>query len=173
MGRSLRTERQALDAEELALVEKTHHPALAELDAPELAQLVRLVRERRDRARDIAARQRREMRGKAAAKGAAPAADNTGTRRKRDLLAAALKRLNAETARRKALAARDAMRDSATRALELRRKRDAQAARRPMSRPAGEGMRPLDSAKTRARNRAKLGEVSQHTKNMQAKRDSR
>ncbi|WP_395665118.1 hypothetical protein [Methylocella sp.] len=173
MGRGLKSERPALDAEELALVEPTRHPALGAIDDAELARLRKLVRDRRDRARDIAARQRREMRGKTAPKGARAAADDTGSRRKRDALAAALKRLNAEAARREGKAARDAMKDAAGRALELRRKRDAEAARRPMSRTAREGMTPIESAKTLSRNRAKLGAVSQHGKNMQAKRDNR
>ena len=46
------------------------------LDSAGLCDLVRRVRERRDRARDIASRQRREMRGKAAPAGAQPATGN-------------------------------------------------------------------------------------------------
>ncbi|ACK50285.1 conserved hypothetical protein [Methylocella silvestris BL2] len=173
MGRGIRYERQVLSVDEVALVASTHHPALGALSDEELAKLRTLVRERRDRARDIAARQRREMRGKAAAKGARPAADDTGSRGKRDLLAAAMKRINGETTRREGKAAREAMKDSAQRALALRSRREAESARRPATRTAGEGMRPSDSKATKQRNRAKLGAVSQHTKNMQAKRDGR
>ncbi len=173
MGRSLRDERQALNADEITLVDASHHPALGALPDKELAELRKLVRERRDRARQIAQRQRRELRGKADPRGARPVADDTGSRAKRDVLAAALQRLNREASRREVKAARDAMRDSAARALELRRKRDAKAARPNAGRTPNEGMRAKDSSRTKQRNRAKLGEVSQHTKTVQAKRDSR
>jgi hypothetical protein len=72
MARSIRQERRLLGADELTLVEKTHHPSLGLLPDRDLAELRKLVRERRDRAQDIAARQRRELRGKAAPKGVRP-----------------------------------------------------------------------------------------------------
>ena len=172
MGRSLRHERQVLTADETALLEASHHPALGALPDKDLAELIKHVRERRDRARDIAARQRREMRGKADPRGARPVADNTGTREKRDVLAAAMKRLNGEAARREAKAARDAMKDSVARTLEMRRAREARAAV-----PAWQTVERRHARQGRKRqflrNRAKLGEVSQHNKNVQVKRDSR
>jgi hypothetical protein len=171
MGRSHRHERQVLSAEEIALVEASHHPRLGDLPDKELHELRKHIRDRRDRARDIAARQRREMRGKADPRGARPAADNTGTREKRDVLAAAMQRINREAARRESKAARDAMKDSIARALAMRRARDAKAAR-PGTQTANEGMRVKGSARAFERNRAKLGAVSQHNKNMQAKRDA-
>ncbi len=103
-----RQERQLLSAEELVLVEQSHAPALKRLSDKELVALLKLVRERRDRTQQIAARQRREMRGKEGPKGARAAADDTGTRDKRDLLAAAVQRLIQEHTRRKASAARQA-----------------------------------------------------------------
>jgi hypothetical protein len=63
MARSLKHERQLLSTDELTLVEKSHHPALGLLPDHDLAELRKLVRERRDRAQTIAARQRRELRG--------------------------------------------------------------------------------------------------------------
>jgi hypothetical protein len=173
MARSLKHERQLLSADELSLVEKTHHPALGLLPDQDLAELRTLVRERRDRAQTIAARQRRELRGKAAPKGARAATDDSGTREKRDLLAAALQRLNKEVARREAKDARQALIDSAKRALELRRTAEANATRPSPGRTANEGINPKDAPAYSLRNPAKLGAVSQHTKNMQAKRDSR
>ncbi len=172
MGRSLRHERRVLNADEIALVEASHHPGLGALSDKDLAELRKHVRERRDRARDIAARQRREMRGKAAPHGVRPVAEDAGSREKRDVLAAAMQRLNAETTRRAEKAARDSMKDSLTRALEMRRAREARTAR-PDSQTANEGMRVKSSGNGFLRNRAKLGEVSQHNKNTQAKRDSR
>lgn len=173
MGRSLRHEQRLLNADEIALVEASHHPALGALSDKELAELRKHVRERRDRARDIAARQRRAMRGKAEPRGARPVADDAGSREKRDVLAAAMQRLNREATRRADKAARDAMKDSVTRALEMRRLREAQAARPGAGQTAREGMRVKDNSRTKSRDRAKLGAVSQHNKNMQAKRDGR
>ena len=174
MGRSLRHERQVLNADEVALVAATHHPALAALPDKELAELRKHVRERRDRAGQIAARQRREIRGKAdRPRGARPVTEDLGSRAKRDVLAAAMKRLNGEAARREAKAARDAMKDSVARALELRRKREAVASRPGSGDTPSEGMRVKEGSRSFLRNRAKLGEVSQHAKNMQAKRDNR
>lgn len=109
MARSLRDERRLLSAEEFSLVEKTRHPGLKALADKELAELLKLIRERRDRAREIAARQRRELRGKSAPHGASAARDNTGTQAKRDHLAQAVQRLNKEAARRQAKAARAAL----------------------------------------------------------------
>ena len=160
MGRSLRHERQVLNADEVALVAATHHPALAALPDKELAELRKHVRERRDRAGQIAARQRREIRGKAdRPRGARPVTEDLGSRAKRDVLAAAMKRLNGEAARREAKAARGAMKDSVARALELRRKREATAAA-PRFRPdrerrhARQGRQPLVSAQPRQTGRS-------------------
>ena len=111
MAHSLQQERQLLSAEEVALVEKTHHPLLGALSDSDLAQLRKLVRERRDRAEQIAARQRREMRGKSDPKGARAATDNAGTRGKRDLLAAAVERLDEEVTRREAKTSRQPLID--------------------------------------------------------------
>jgi hypothetical protein len=173
MARSIKQERRLLGADELTLVEKTHHPALGVLPDRELAELRKLLRERRDRAKDIAARQRRELRGKAAPKGARAATDDSGTREKRDVLAAAMQRLNKEVARRQAKAARQALIDAAKRTLELRREADASTARPSPERTANEGITPKVSPAYSLRNRAKLGAISQYNKKMQAKRDSK
>lgn len=174
MARSRDDERRLLSAEEFTLVDKTRHPGLGLLPDHDLHELLKHVREKRDRARDIAARQRREMRGKSAPRGLTAASDNTGTRAKRDHLAQAVQRLNKEATRREAKAARDALVDSAKRALELRKARTEKAARVSASRSSNEGMRSKGAPKKSfQRNRAKLGEVSQHNKNVQAKHDSR
>jgi hypothetical protein len=173
MARSIKQERRLLGADELTLVEKTHHPTLGLLPDQDLAELRKLVRERRDRAQDIAARQRRELRGKAAPKGARAATDDSGgTREKRDVFAAALQRLNKEAARRHAKTARQNLIDSAKRALELRRANEAKSAR-PSGRTANEGINPKSAPAYTLRHPAKAGAISQHNKNMQAKRDSR
>ncbi len=95
-----KVEERSLSAEERELVVQTHQPGIAALPDDELAKLRKLVRDRRDRAVDISRHQRREMRGKAAPRGAVPAADSSGSRLKVSLLAQAMKRLNKEAARR-------------------------------------------------------------------------
>ena len=64
MAKSRKAERRALSQGELKLVERTRHPALKALPARDLNRLIALVRERRNRARDLANRQRRRSRGK-------------------------------------------------------------------------------------------------------------
>ncbi len=162
-----------LSAGEFSLVEKTHHPALGRLPDEDLRDLRRLLRERRDRAQDIAARQRRELRGKAASKGARAATGDGGTREKHSLLAAALQRLNKEAARRAAKAAKDALVESAKRALEMRQAASESSSRPSAGRQANEGLNPKSPPPYTLRNPAKLGAVSQQNKVMQAKRDSR
>ena len=105
MALTRKDEARALDAEEQSLVEKSHHPAIKELADGELLDLLKLVRERRDRAQRLARQKRREMRGKAAPRGVTPAAGDAGSRLKHEILAKAVRRLNSEHDRR----AREAM----------------------------------------------------------------
>ena len=98
-------EERALAADERDLVEKTHHPALQELSDRELADLVKLVRERRDKAKTTAHQQRREMRGKADPRGATAPKSDRGTQTKLAVLAMAVRRLNSESERRRRMMA--------------------------------------------------------------------
>ena len=84
-----------------------------------------------------------------------------------------MQRLNKEVARREAKAAKQDLIDSAQRALGLRRTADANATRPSPGRTANEGLNPKSTPAYTLRNPAKLGAVSQHNKNTQAKRDSR
>lgn len=142
MSMSRRREERLLDAGETELVKRSHHPELGAEDDKALPELIRLLRERRDRARDRSRRQRREWRGKAAPSGANPATDNTGTREKAALLAAAVKRVSKEHERRRAASGRGRMVAAARRALALKRQAGDPAAGRPASRRADEGMNP-------------------------------
>ena len=169
-------ERQLLNKDELTLVENTHHPMLAELSDAELTKIHKLLRDKRDKARQTADRQRREMRGKSNPKGTRPARDNTGTHHKKDLLAEALFRVDEELKRREQKLSRQPLIDNAKRALELRRANQAKAAA-PEMKPATKSTKAKPKTaqiKSRApKNPAKAGAVSQHTKNMQAKRDAK
>lgn len=93
-------EKRALSRDELELADQTRPPLLKQLSDRELSDLVTRLRDRRNRARDLADRQGREARGKAEPAGATPAAGNRGTLTKTDYLDAALHRATAERHRR-------------------------------------------------------------------------
>lgn len=93
---SSRQEARLLTADEAELVGRSHHPRIQDIADRDLDDLIHRLRERRDRARGIAHRQRREIRGRAAPSGARPASDDTGSRQKAGLLASAVKRANKE-----------------------------------------------------------------------------
>lgn len=100
MSIATKTERRLLTQSETEIVEPTHYPAICSFSGDELQDRRRLLRDYRDKARDVASQQRREMRGKGQARGAVPARDNTGTRMKQQIFAQALKRVKKEIARR-------------------------------------------------------------------------
>jgi hypothetical protein len=174
MAETTRNERRYLSNEEWEFVARTHHPALHELGDEELAVLVPLLRERRDRAADIAQRQRREMRGKAPPSGTRPAADDTGTRRKRSILASALKRANKERQRRRARTALPAQVAHARKALAMKQSSEDRSHRPDPGETPGIGMRsvPDESGPDLVRP-MEVGRVSQFVRAAQAKRDSR
>lgn len=170
MAISRKDEARLLDKDEAALVDKSHHPEISSLDDKALSDTIRLIRERRDRAREIGQRQRREMRGKARPQGAKPAADNLGTKHKMAVLAQALKRLNSEQTRRRELSARQATASGMKRAMEL--KAAAKAPKRPASKTADKGMKAKPSTKNeQITDPREVGRVSQQIKKAQAKRD--
>jgi hypothetical protein len=87
-------EARLLSASEREAVEMTREPAIAALSRIELQALTKHLREARNRARDIDSQQRREMRGKAEPRGAAPSRDNVGTLGKVEVLDKALQRID-------------------------------------------------------------------------------
>ena len=104
MGTARKEEERALDDDERDLVAKTRQPKLRELSDAALHELVRFVRERRDKAKTLDYRHRREMRGRPVT--ASPQSEGLGSRRKVAVLASAMRRLNDETERRDASADR-------------------------------------------------------------------
>lgn len=100
-------ERRALDADELGLADMTRFPVLSALADQELDSVIDRLRERRNRARDLADKQAREARSKAAPKGTSAASGDAGMRAKHDFLGEALDRATAEKDRRAAAEAAD------------------------------------------------------------------
>lgn len=146
MARNLRTERRLLAADEFETVSTTHYPKLAELSEKELADTIRRLREMRNKARSHSHRQRREIRGKADPKGQRTPSDNSGSKEKLQVLAAALQRAKRAAGRLEDIRrpARRGQVAIAQRALALKAK--AEKPHHPPAEPtAGQGMNPVPS----------------------------
>jgi len=173
MAITKKQEERALSADEKELVGMSGVRASRSLTDGELSRLVKRLRTKRDRAKTVAERQRREMRGKSRPRGAIAAKDDDGSQLKLMILSAALIRLDNETGRRAAAKAKEAMVASAKKALALKQK----------ARPAEPVAKPRVPAKV-ARGKARVevenhvprsvrGSVRSQVARAQAKRDSR
>jgi hypothetical protein len=173
MAVSRKVEARALAADELDLVERSHHPAVQSIPDRDLGDLVKLVRERRAKARTEAHRRRREMRGKSDPKGASRSKADQGSHLKLEVLATALRRLNAEAQRRRAMAASAALVANARKALRL--KEEAQPDDpAPNSRTARDGMRNIASRRRQNLKRPmEAGRLRKANAVAQAKKDAR
>lgn len=165
------TEKRLLTADEHQVVERSHYPHISGLDRDELVDVARRLRSFRNKARDIAHRQRREIRGKAEPRGVQPARENSGTEMKRRIFAGALKRVNRELARFAAAERKPRQAELARRALEL--KRSNRRTRHPAAgRTSHAGMRAKPSSRSTVEaDPREIGRVSQFVKNAQARRD--
>jgi hypothetical protein len=173
MAMSRKEEARALSADEQGLVEKSHHPAVQELADADLAGLLKLLRERRNKAQTEAHRRRREIRGKGAPKGTAASKADGGSQLKLEVLAMAMRRLNGEAERRRQLAARVSLVENARNALA---KKQSAAAGSPdfNARTAHKGMRSVANQRPADLVRpAERGRQRQAAKVAQAKRDAR
>ncbi len=173
MAITRKQEARALTADERELVEKSHHPALQDLSDEELSGLLKLVRDRRDRAKAQADQRRREMRGKAAPRGATASRADEGSKLKLAVLAMAVRRLNGEAERRRRMAARTSLVERARAALAMKHASDE---KEPgfNTRRAHEGMR--NAASRRRENLVRPMELGRQRKAAavaQAKRDAR
>lgn len=174
MAVSRKQEERALSEDEWKLVQNSHHPVVQDLSDAELRDLLKAVRERRDRAQGEANRKRREMRGKAAAKGAQPATKDHGTKAKLGVLAMSMRRLNGEHQRRQQLAARIDLVENARHALALAKEKKPARGADFNTRQAHLGMRAVENA--RAKNLVRpmeRGRLRKAAAVSQAKRDAR
>jgi hypothetical protein len=173
MSVSCKFERSLLSHEEHEVLRLTHHPAIYDQDVDGLEALRVRLRALRDKERTLARQKQRERRGKAEPRGRSFPGTVDQPLHRKQVFAAALKRVNKELGRIQKLAARTAHVEAARRALALHRA--AQFAPYPAAgETAGEGMRPLPSMRRRTSVAgAKVGRVSQATKIAQATRDSR
>lgn len=173
MAISRQQEIRALDADERALVEKSHHPEIQALSDKELADLAKRMRERRDKAKDRANQRRREMRGKAAPKGATSSTADEGSKLKHAVLATAMRRLNNEKERRRKMTASSSQAEIAQRALAMKQAAENDDADF-NSRHAHQSMRKVSNRKRKNLVRPmELGRQRKAASVAQAKRDSR
>jgi hypothetical protein len=100
MSDKTKLEARLLNASELEMVSLTRYPEIERKSVEELKAVTRRLREAHNRAEDIGARQKREIRGKADPHGTKPAQDNTGTVAKAQVLRDAIERVEAELHRR-------------------------------------------------------------------------
>jgi hypothetical protein len=166
-------ERSLLSHEEYETIRLTHHPAIYDIEAAELEALPSRLRKMRDKERTLSRHKRREGRGKADARGASFPGNAEHASQRKQVFAAALKRVNNELRRLHALAARTAHVEAARKALALHRA--ASFTTYPAAgATAKEGMAPKVSLRRRKIIAgATIGRVSQSTKVAQAVRDAR
>jgi len=173
MSLPCKSERSRLSHDEFELVRITHHPAIYDVSSDELHALKLRLREQRNKARALARQRQRESRGKAEPRGKSFPGTADQPLQRKQIFAAALKRINRELDRLHKLEARTVHIEAARAALARQR-----AARFVHHPPAGltpdVGMRPR--ARTHRRTRvpgSKIGSISQATKLAQAIRDAR
>lgn len=173
MSTSLRAERSALSHEEYETVRASHHPAIYDLDGKALHGLRVRLRDLRDKERTFARQKRREKRGKAEARGGSFPGTAEQPQRRKQIFAAAIKRVNKELDRLRKLEARGSTVEAAHRALAL--KRANKFVHHPSSdKTPDEGMNPINNPRRRTKVPPdQIGSVSQRTKNAQARRDAR
>lgn len=174
MAITKKQEERALSADEKELVGLSGVRASRSLTDAELTRLVKRLRTKRDRAKTVAERQRREMLGKARPRGAAPTKTDDGSQIKLTVLSAALARLDTETERRNKVKAKEALVASAKKAL----------AQKQQAKPAAKGKASSKTAKGGLRGKARIavekhvpgsvrGSVRKQGARAQAKRDAR
>jgi hypothetical protein len=166
-------ERSIVSYDEHEIILRSHHPEIYDAGLDDLKTLRQRLRDMRNRERSLARENRRAVRGKGAPRGGSFPGTAEHPLQRKQVFAAALKRVNKEIGRMQKLDARIAHIEAARRALAMRR-----AAQFPARPPAGvtasEGMRALPSRRRQTRvPPAKIGSMSQATKNAQAARDAR
>ena len=166
-------ERSILSYDEHEVILRSHHPEIYDAALDDLKVLRQRLREMRDKEATLARENRRAVRGKGAQRGASFPGTAEHPLQRKQVFAAALKRVSKEIGRMHKLEARTAHIEAAHRALAMRR-----AAQFPPRPPTGdtpsEGMRALPSQRRRTRvPPARIGSVSQATKNAHARRDAR
>jgi hypothetical protein len=162
-----------LSHDEYETVSRTHHPAIYDVEPAELESLRSRLRKMRGKEQTLSRQRRREVRGKSDQRGASFPGTAEHPAQRKQVFAAALKRVNKELERLHNLEARTAHVEAARQALSLRRA--ANFIPYPSAEPtASEGMQARPSMRRRKIvPGAHIGRVSQATRVAQALRDAR
>jgi hypothetical protein len=173
MSLPCKSERSRLSHDEFELIHLTHHPAIYALSPDDLHALKLRLRQQRNKERALAKQKQRELRGKAQPRGKSFPGTVDQPLQRKQIFAAALKRINKELDRLHKLEARAAHVEAARAALAHHR-----AAKFVHHPPAGptphDGMRPRVRIRRHTRvSGGKIGSISQATKIAQAMRDAR
>jgi len=166
-------ERSLLSHDEYETIRLTHHPTIYEVEPAELEAIQSRLRKMRDKEQTLSRQKRREARGKSKTRGASFPATGERPSQRKQVFAAALKRVNKELRHLHNLAPWTAHVEAARKALALHR------AANFIPYPsaglsASEGMVPRSSKRRKTIiEGAKIGRVSQATKVAQAVRDAR
>src|SRR4029450_13472872 len=121
MSIASKAELSVLNHEEQEMVRLSHHPAIYQLDGEALRTLQRRLREQRGKMRTSVRQKGRQARGRAEARGASSPGDAEQPRRRKQVFAAALKRVTKELGRLRALEARTEHGEAASQELALAR----------------------------------------------------
>jgi len=173
MSLPTKKEHSVLSQDEFEVVSQTHYPAILDVGDKDISALRQKIRALREKERTFVRQIRRSIRGKSEQRGGSFPGNVEKPARRKQVFAGASKRLGKEVHRRQAIAAQDALRESAQRALTL--KTEAKGKRkRPSGQTSNSGMTPIESRRRRwSVNRARVGSVSQAGKNAQAAKDAR
>ena len=166
-------ERSILSYDEHEIILRSHHPEIYDAGLDNLKALRQRLRDMRDKERTLARESRRAVRGKGESRGGSFPGTAEHPLQRKQVFAAALKRVSKEIGRMQKLDARTEHIEAARRALAMRRA--ASFPPRPATGDtAGEGMRPSRNQRRRTKvPPATIGRVSQATRNAQAARDTR
>lgn len=174
MSYCLHYERSLFAFEEFEPILRTHHPFVGMIGSTELSALRQRLRQQHDRERTLAHDKRREARGKGAVRGAGHPGTADQPLRRKQVIAAALKRVNCEITRRRRLAARAETAEAAHRALAMRRAATFRAHPDAETFCKADKRRALPSRKRRVIvHGARIGSISQANKAAQKSRDAR
>jgi hypothetical protein len=172
MAISYKSEFHLLNHDERELVRTTHYPAICEIARDDLQNTLKRLRDMRDKEKTQYKAKRRETKGTGEARGGSFPGTSDQPRRRKQVFAQALKRVNKEIERHRKFEAKAELGANARRALAM--KRSAEFHRPAPGVTAHEGMSPLPNRRRRTTvHPSKIGQVSQWTKVRQAQRDAR
>jgi hypothetical protein len=173
MSAPCKFERSLLSQDEYETIRLTHHPAIYDVEPAELEAIRSRLRKMRNKERTLSRQKRREVRGKREARGASFPGTAERPSQRKQVFAAALKRVNRELERIHNLQARTAHVEAARRAFALRRAANF-IPYPPAGATASGGMQAHPSMRRRTIVAgAQVGRVSQAVKVAQAAHDAR